>query len=527
MSAFLNATPLSTFSKSFYGNGSGGKDGGSAMSSSRCPFLRMCPFMRGRVAPPHPPVDEDARKRGGVSPRMDVEQDVVGVKGKKNKEEGNREEEESKKGLFSGNGGVFSVDPKKVQDDNEENLRGFIKTRGSLIPGEEFVYWWTGDIFGMGDEGSSKHLFAFEGYNIGRMMRVDGGWRMLTREVGLYKDAKTREILGSSWKNVITGKENEVVHVWNDPVNQQFLLEGPRGKFKVPTTDGGDDLYFHAEVFLKYPSPLPKSMFPERAGSEDYQSAEMFQFFTKKEDLLKDEPSADCQISWVRVGQWLPWMEMGDKPGKMVYHCRGKKLKNGYKELSPQVRAFIEKEHPEYAEAPSNFTAPNETSWTYFRKLLDAKGTPRADGRIAGPEPKSDIPAPSVVHLTDNSKVEEEAPIMKEFTEAELSSYNGRDSKKPIYLSVAGSIFDVSSARRHYRVGESYNCLAGRDATGAFIEGTLSDEVMKKFSTSAVQESLSDEQQNNLENWLDFFKQKYPVVGTLITEEEKAEAARK
>ena len=40
-----------------------------------------------------------------------------------------------------GNGGLFKVDPGLVQEDNEENLRGFIKTRGSLIPGEEFVYW--------------------------------------------------------------------------------------------------------------------------------------------------------------------------------------------------------------------------------------------------------------------------------------------------------------------------------------------------------------------------------------------------
>ena len=45
-------------------------------------------------------------------------------------------------GKRTGNKGVFRVDPELVATDVEENLRGFIKTRGSLIPGEEFVYWW-------------------------------------------------------------------------------------------------------------------------------------------------------------------------------------------------------------------------------------------------------------------------------------------------------------------------------------------------------------------------------------------------
>jgi hypothetical protein len=78
----------------------------------------------------------------------------------------------------------------------------------------------------------SRHLFEFEGFNIGRMKRVDGGWRLLTRELAVYKDPKTHEIL-EHWKNPLTDELCEVVHVLNDPVNQEFLLRGPRGSFKV------------------------------------------------------------------------------------------------------------------------------------------------------------------------------------------------------------------------------------------------------------------------------------------------------
>lgn len=402
---------------------------------------------------------------------------------------------------------VFRVNPDTIQTDCEENLRGFIKTRGSLIPGEEFVFWWVGDIYDMVDGQSSRHLFSFEGYNIGRMVRVDGGWRMLTREVGLYKDKNTGEIL-DTWENPETGVVNDCVHVWNDPVNQQFLLERNGRKFKVPTTMHGDDIYWHSEIFLRYKSPLTRREFPENAQSDTYQSTEMFQFFSNKQDLASEKASADCLISWVRVGQWLPWMEMGDRPGRLVYHCRGRKLKNGYQDLSDTVRNYVAKHHPEYASAPTNYTSPNETSWTYMKKLLEAKGAPRADGRIARPEPEQSgnptHPAEAINPLLEPRRM----------TLEQLAQYGGEDQNKPIYLSIAGRIFDVSSASRHYRKGETYNCLTGKDATYAFVSGDLSDSGLQNSSTIDLK-NLENSQQEDLDKWVGFFAKTYPEVGEL------------
>lgn len=401
----------------------------------------------------------------------------------------------------------YRVDPDAIQTDSEENLRGFIKTRGSLIPGEEFVFWWVGDIYDMVDGQGSRHMFSFEGYNIGRMVRVDGGWRMLTREVGLYKDKKTGEIL-DIWENPETGLTNKCVHVWNDPVNQQFLLERNGNKFKVPTTMHGEDIYWHSEVFLRYKSPLTRKEFPENTQSDTYQSTEMFQFFSKKEDMTSNKPSADCLISWVRVGQWLPWMEMGDRPGRLVYHCRGRKLKNGYQDLSDTVRNHVDKYHPEYASAPTNYTTPNETSWTYMRKLLEAKGSPRADGTIARPERKTTANTPQPAEVVNT-------PKPRKMTSGELAEFGGVNPDKPIYLSVAGRIFDVSSASRHYRKGETYNCLTGKDATYAFISGDLSEAGLSNTSKTDLQ-NLTKDQQEDLERWVGFFAKSYPEVGELV-----------
>lgn len=401
----------------------------------------------------------------------------------------------------------YRVDPERIQVDSEQNLRGFIKTRGSLIPGEEFVFWWVGDIYDMVDGQSSRHMFAFEGFNIGRMVRVDGGWRMLTREVGLYKDPRTGEIL-DTWENPETGATNKCVHVWNDPVNQQFLLRGQRGAFNVPTTMQGDDIYWHSEIFLKYKSPLTREEYPEQAQSDTYQSTEMFQFFSKKADMASNKPSADCLISWVRVGQWLPWMEMGDRPGRLVYHCRGRKLKNGYNDLSEQVRNFVASEHPEYSSAPTNYTSPNETSWTYMKKLLDAKGSPRADGTIARPEPKTPTAAtPLCADKEDTEKVR--------LTSGQLEQFDGSDPNKPLYLSLAGKVFDVSSAKRHYRKGETYNCLTGRDATYAFVSGNLTESGLANAHRTDLM-NLTKDQQADLDKWVGFFAKTYPEVGVLV-----------
>ena len=84
--------------------------------------------------------------------------------------------------------------------------------------------------------------------------------------------------------------------------------------------------------------------------------------------------SAPVQTSWTRLGPWLPWMAMGDRPGQLVYHCQGGELAGGFAALPGWLRGRVEAERPEFATAPTEFSAPNETSWTYFSKLHTTPG---------------------------------------------------------------------------------------------------------------------------------------------------------
>ncbi|GER88055.1 hypothetical protein KDW_22170 [Dictyobacter vulcani] len=250
----------------------------------------------------------------------------------------------------------------------ENLLQTFVKVRSSLKP-DEIIFAWSGNIYSVIPGQRNRLLFSIDGYNVGRCIEVPGGYQHLMREVTFYKDPASGEIL-EHWQNPFTEQAVNVVHVWNDPVNQQYLLDGPYGKFVLPITPlGKDRLCASMDIMLAYPSPLPRAQYPQYSQSDLYQGAEMFQFFFSRQDAENpDLFSIPCDISWTRLGPWLPWMEMADRPGSLLYHCSGYKLTEGYQEIPVAVRNYVEQQQPKYMHAPDEFTRPNETSWTYFKK---------------------------------------------------------------------------------------------------------------------------------------------------------------
>jgi predicted heme/steroid binding protein len=61
-------------------------------------------------------------------------------------------------------------------------------------------------------------------------------------------------------------------------------------------------------------------------------------------------------------------------------------------------------------------------------------------------------------------------------TPSQLSTYDGSNPDLPIYLSINGTIFDVSAGRHTYGPGGSYSVFAGRDATRAFVTGCFLED---------------------------------------------------
>ena len=78
-------------------------------------------------------------------------------------------------------------------------------------------------------------------------------------------------------------------------------------------------------------------------------------------------------LGWTRVAKWLPWLEMGDHAGIMVFNASG--FSTFDKDRVPQrLVEILNERYPTYwTPPPLDDARPNETSWTVFKKYIDAR----------------------------------------------------------------------------------------------------------------------------------------------------------
>ncbi|KAG9085153.1 hypothetical protein FS749_004654 [Ceratobasidium sp. UAMH 11750] len=94
------------------------------------------------------------------------------------------------------------------------------------------------------------------------------------------------------------------------------------------------------------------------------------------------------------------------------------------------------------------------------------------------------------------------------YTLEQLKEFDGSDPNKPLYLSIKGTVFDVSPKRDTYGPGGSYSLLAGKDASVALGKSSLKPEdTIPNYST------LEPSERQTLDQWHSFFSKKYNVVG--------------
>ncbi len=261
-------------------------------------------------------------------------------------------------------------------DTPEGQLRAIRRIQCSEIDNKPVTYGWRGRAFSRVEGEADRVLFKVEGMNIRQCVTVNDpengkGFRLVTREILLYLDPKTGEVL-RTWKNPWTGKMNQVLHVANDPVNQGPFFASANGRdFKMPFEFNGDHWWLTSTVPLFYRNPLGGDYQPFIGGT--YHATEMFNFIGDVESLTSDATdSAEIAVGWARVSNWLPWMEMDSRQGLIYMHTAGRKL-NSYDELPDVIKNEIATNYPEYDQPPpGDDPRPNETSWTYFKKMVES-----------------------------------------------------------------------------------------------------------------------------------------------------------
>ena len=126
---------------------------------------------------------------------------------------------------------------------------------------------------------------------------------------------------------------------------------------------------------------MPVDEYPLYSQSNTYKFAELYTYFASAAELADtSRPSVSMVGANTRVGNWFPWMEMGQRRGWLLSQVRSKKIKS-VTDLPRELLDYWTKRDPAMLEAPTEVTGPNESSWSYFKKRVDAK---RAAAKAGG-----------------------------------------------------------------------------------------------------------------------------------------------
>ncbi|KAJ6480478.1 cytochrome b5 [Mycena vitilis] len=97
------------------------------------------------------------------------------------------------------------------------------------------------------------------------------------------------------------------------------------------------------------------------------------------------------------------------------------------------------------------------------------------------------------------------------FKLAQLKEFDGSDPSKPIYVSIKGTVFDVSAKADVYGPGRSYSIFAGKDGSKGLGMSSLKEEhAVPDYS------ELSEADRKVLDDWHAFFTKRYNVVGRVV-----------
>jgi Protein of unknown function (DUF1838) len=268
------------------------------------------------------------------------------------------------------------LDPNKPEDALEISKR----VQCGTADGQPATYHWSGKIYSRVQGEPDRHLFNGEGMNIRTCVSVDDpkrgkGWRLISREIMLYLDPKTNEVV-RKWDNPWTGEKVDVFQIANDPVNQrpQFPYAADGSPYKLTARREGRWFFQPFEAPLFYHNVL-QGDYQDYVGGK-YHAMEIFDFAYDAEEMLNTKNAMVYPIiSWVRISDWMPWMKMRGRSGQMVFNAMGNKLKS-YDELPKVLKDEIALNYPIYnTPPPLDDARPNATTWTEFKKYVDEQRT--------------------------------------------------------------------------------------------------------------------------------------------------------
>mmetsp|Transcript_21063 Transcript_21063/g.25358 ORF Transcript_21063/g.25358 Transcript_21063/m.25358 type:complete len:290 (+) Transcript_21063:64-933(+) len=131
---------------------------------------------------------------------------------------------------------------------------------------------------------------------------------------------------------------------------------------------------------------------------------------------------------------------------------------------------------------------------------------------------------------TQQQEEEEEPDPPRNFTSEQLKYFDGKKDEKteevkPVYLSLHGTVFDVSNGRNFYGPDGPYECFAGHECGVALAKMSFDTEFLDDMDGC---ETLNFGEKSELEGWIEKFTHYrcYPIMGRLIPDKKLPSSER-
>ncbi len=267
--------------------------------------------------------------------------------------------------------------------------------------------WAQGLVQGVQPGEAVRDICGFTMMSCARLLPHESGtgYRKVLREIGLYTDLKSGEII-EEMVNPYLNETVKVVPITNDPFNQaitQFASSPPSyGGLNRTTppppkplvmnwTRRGSTLNLFSHINLFYPSSLPPAKWPRENSTPFNQVTETFLYQIGWADMQNArKTSVEYSGTWSRTTPWLPWLLMGPTPG----HAQYSTFMGSYDDINRIDRKtldYVQKHHPKYLVAPDKWEEPSLSSLELYARTQTP--APVAAGQPVPRAPEPQLPA--------------------------------------------------------------------------------------------------------------------------------------
>jgi hypothetical protein len=275
--------------------------------------------------------------------------------------------------------GPASAASRLAFDNPRENVRTMARLTSTLEPGKTGYVRYQGKAFGLMPDGTNSVLYDIDGIGaLKALPQPDGSIRFLFSEFALYLDPATGLPL-TRWKNPVTGREVEVWHQRNGPVNYAIApdkpmfgsfqrTDGTPGEgFQLPWVERGPFATFALDVVSNRPNPLTPEEWPLESSGATLPSTEHSQYAALRRDIENRRLlSLPFFATLQSLKPWHPWMLMGQRPGRVFARMVAQKV--GGPDVLPKASLdFARANLAEWMEAPAAWTGEYRAAQAIYK----------------------------------------------------------------------------------------------------------------------------------------------------------------